>query len=44
MLKFSGLHQQEKADLMVVCQIFADGQAMALPVTTSYKPFSVRWR
>lgn len=44
MLKFSGLHQQEKADLMVVCQVFADGEPLALSVSTSYKAFSVRWR
>lgn len=44
MLKFCGLYQQEKADLMVVCQVFADDRPIALPVSTSYKPFTTRWK
>ncbi|XP_069694046.1 phosphatidylinositol 3-kinase catalytic subunit type 3 isoform X1 [Periplaneta americana] len=43
MLKFSGLYQDGYADLMVVCQIFADGRPIALPVSTSYKAFTTRW-
>lgn len=44
MLKFCGLYQQEKADLMVVCQVFSDNRPLALPVCTSYKPFTTRWK
>ncbi|PSN36071.1 Phosphatidylinositol 3-kinase catalytic subunit type 3 [Blattella germanica] len=43
MLKFSGLYQEDYADLMVVCQVFADGRPLALPVSTSYKAFTTRW-
>ncbi|KAL0278800.1 UNVERIFIED_CONTAM: hypothetical protein PYX00_000504 [Menopon gallinae] len=43
MLKFCGLYQQEKADLKVVCQVYADNRPLALPVSTSYKPFTTRW-
>lgn len=43
MLKFSGLYQDDFADLMVVCQVFSDGRPLALPVTTSYKAFTTRW-
>ncbi|KDR23478.1 phosphatidylinositol 3-kinase catalytic subunit type 3 [Zootermopsis nevadensis] len=43
MLKFSGLYQDEFADLMVVCQVFSDGRPLALPVSTSYKAFTTRW-
>ncbi|EEB15521.1 Phosphatidylinositol 3-kinase catalytic subunit type, putative [Pediculus humanus corporis] len=43
MLKFCGLYQQETADLKVVCQVFADNRPLALPVCTSYKPFTTRW-
>ena len=44
MLKFCGLYQQETADLKVVCQVFADNRPLALPVCTSYKPFTTRWK
>lgn len=43
-LKYSGLCEDECSDLMVKCQIFDQNQPLALPVTTSYKPFSNRWR
>ncbi|XP_014257170.1 phosphatidylinositol 3-kinase catalytic subunit type 3 [Cimex lectularius] len=43
MLKFSGLYQSKCADLMVVCQVMADGRELSLPVWTSYKPFTNRW-
>ncbi|XP_049792140.1 phosphatidylinositol 3-kinase catalytic subunit type 3 isoform X1 [Schistocerca nitens] len=43
MLKYSGLYQDGCADVMVVCQVFADGRPIALPVSTSYKSFSTRW-
>lgn len=43
MLKFSGLYQDGFADLMVICQVFADGRPLALPVSTSYKAFTTRW-
>ncbi|XP_068108187.1 phosphatidylinositol 3-kinase catalytic subunit type 3 isoform X3 [Hyperolius riggenbachi] len=44
MLKFSGLYQDQCSDLYVTCQVFADGKPMALPVRTSYKAFSTRWK
>lgn len=43
MLKFSGLYQETCSDLYVTCQVFAEGKPLALPVRTSYKPFSTRW-
>lgn len=43
MLKFSGLHQNQCADLMVMCQVFSDGRPLSLPVWTSYKSFTNRW-
>lgn len=44
MLAFSGLYQENCADLIVECQVFSEGRPLALPVTTSYKAFSSRWR
>lgn len=44
MLKFSGLYQNGFADLMVVCQVFSDGHPLTLPVSTSYKAFTTRWK
>lgn len=44
MLKYSGLYQDECADLMVVCQIFDQNEPLALPITTSYKSFTSRWK
>lgn len=43
-LKFSGLYQEECADLMVVCQIYDQNEPIALPVSTSYKAFTSRWK
>ncbi|XP_018917023.1 phosphatidylinositol 3-kinase catalytic subunit type 3 [Bemisia tabaci] len=43
MLKFSGLYQQSCADLMVVCQVFSDGDPLSLPISTPYKSFTNRW-
>ncbi|XP_044740508.1 phosphatidylinositol 3-kinase catalytic subunit type 3 isoform X1 [Chrysoperla carnea] len=45
-LKFSGLYQEgtdKCADLMVVCQIYADNRPLGLPISTSYKSFTSRW-
>lgn len=44
MLKYSGLYQQECADLMVVCQVWANNRALVLPTSTSYKSFTSRWK
>lgn len=44
MLKYSGLYQDGYSDLMVVCQIYDQNQPLALPVSTSYKAFTTRWR
>uniref|UniRef100_A0A8C4RMH3 Phosphatidylinositol 3-kinase catalytic subunit type 3 n=1 Tax=Erpetoichthys calabaricus TaxID=27687 RepID=A0A8C4RMH3_ERPCA len=43
MLRFSGLYQETCSDLYVTCQVFSEGKPLALPVRTSYKPFSTRW-
>ncbi|KAG8225411.1 hypothetical protein J437_LFUL004611 [Ladona fulva] len=42
-LKFSGLYQEGREDLFVVCQVYADGRPLSLPVTSSYKSFTTRW-
>lgn len=44
MLKFSGLYQEGCSDLYVTCQVLCDGVPLALPVTTSYKAFTNRWK
>lgn len=44
MLRFSGLYQDNCSDLYVTCQVFAEGKPLALPVRTSYKAFSTRWK
>lgn len=44
MLKFSGLYQEGCSDLYVTCQVLCDGLPLALPVTTSYKAFTNRWK
>jgi len=44
MLQFSGACHDGCADLYVTCQVYADGRALALPVQTSYKPFTTRWK
>lgn len=44
MLRFSGLYQENCSDLYVTCQVFAEGKPLALPVRTSYKAFSTRWK
>lgn len=44
MLKFSGLYQEGCADLVVVCQVFANNRPLVLPTSTSYKAFTTRWK
>lgn len=44
MLKYSGLYQEGCADLVVVCQLFDQNQPLCLPVSTSYKAFTSRWK
>lgn len=44
LLKYSGLYQEGCADLMVVCQIFDQNKPLALPISTSYKAFTSRWK
>uniref|UniRef100_A0A8C0Y3E4 Phosphatidylinositol 3-kinase catalytic subunit type 3 n=1 Tax=Cyprinus carpio carpio TaxID=630221 RepID=A0A8C0Y3E4_CYPCA len=44
MLRFSGHYQESCSDLYVTCQVFAEGKPLALPVRTSYKAFSTRWK
>ncbi|KXJ06048.1 Phosphatidylinositol 3-kinase catalytic subunit type 3, partial [Exaiptasia diaphana] len=42
-LRYSGLYQSSCSDLYVTCRIYADGQPLSLPTSTSYRPFSTRW-
>lgn len=44
MLKYSGLCQDSCADLLVVCEVYDQNQPLALPVSTSYKAFTSRWK
>jgi len=44
LLRFSGICQESSSDLYVTCQVFADGRKLVLPVQTSYKAFSKRWK
>jgi len=44
LLRFSGVCQETSSDLFVTCQVFADGRKLVLPVQTSYKAFTKRWK
>jgi len=44
LLRFSGICQETSSDLFVTCQVFADGRKLVLPVQTSYKAFTKRWK
>jgi phosphatidylinositol 3-kinase len=47
MIKYSGLYQENNnqlAELLVECEVFASGKSLALPVHTCYKSFSNRWK
>ena len=44
LLRFSGICQESSSDLLVTCQVYADGRKLVLPVQTSYKAFSKRWK
>lgn len=44
LLRFSGLYSEVCAPLIVRAQIFNKGKPFGLPVTTSYKSFTKRWR
>ncbi|KAH7963432.1 hypothetical protein HPB52_021159 [Rhipicephalus sanguineus] len=43
MLRHSSLYDENRSDLVVSCQVFSGGKPLALPVQTSYKPFTTRW-
>ncbi|XP_077555495.1 phosphatidylinositol 3-kinase 59F [Haemaphysalis longicornis] len=43
MLRQSSLYNENRSDLVVSCQVFSGGKPLALPVQTSYKPFTTRW-
>jgi hypothetical protein len=38
------LNDTKRGEPYVVCQIFSDGQALCLPVQTSFKSFVDRWK
>jgi hypothetical protein len=44
LLRFSGICQESSSDLFVTCQVFTDGRPVILPVQSSYKPFTKRWK
>lgn len=44
LLKYSGLYEEGCADLIVVCQVYDRNVPLALPITTSYKAFTSRWK
>ncbi|CAG7821778.1 unnamed protein product, partial [Allacma fusca] len=47
LLKFSGLCQTQNnfcAELKAEIQVFHNDEPISLPVSTSYKPFSTRWK
>lgn len=43
LLTFSGFYQGGCSDLFVTCQLYSYGKQLALPMQTSYKPFTTRW-
>ncbi|GAB6032406.1 Phosphatidylinositol 3-kinase catalytic subunit type 3 [Chamberlinius hualienensis] len=43
LLKFSGVYKDGFSELYVTCQVFTNGNPLALPVRTSYKYFNKRW-
>lgn len=44
LLRFSGLYLEQCPPLMVRLQLFNNGEALGLPVTTSYKAFTKRYK
>ena len=44
LLKHSGVYQDTCPDLSINCQIWADNLPISIPITTSYKSFSTRWK
>lgn len=44
LLRFSGLYLEQCPPLMVRLQVFNNGEPFGLPVTTSYKAFSKRYK
>lgn len=44
MLEFSGRWQQQCSDMYVEVQVLSGEEEIALPVTTSYKAFTTRWK
>lgn len=38
------LNDRKRTEPYVLCQIFADGQSLCIPVQTSFKSFTNRWR
>lgn len=44
LLRFSGLYLEQCPPLMVRLQIFNNGEPFGLPVTTSYKAFTKRYK
>lgn len=44
LLRFSGLYSEPCPSFMVRIQVFNNGQPFGLPVTTSYKAFTKRWK
>jgi phosphatidylinositol 3-kinase len=44
LLKHSGIYQDTCPELCIKTQIWADNEPNTLPITTSYKSFTTRWK
>ena len=44
LLKHSGIYQDTYPELCITSQIWSDNAAITLPITTSYKSFTTRWK
>ena len=44
LLKHSGIYQEMCPELCIKTQIWADNEPNTLPITTSYKSFTTRWK
>jgi len=44
LLKFSGLFDDDKADLKITVHLYSNGKSICSPKQTSYKSFNNSWR
>ncbi len=38
------LNDTKRSEPFVICQVFSDGQSLCLPVQTSFKSFTDKWK